>query len=154
MLLSFVFMLHVFTVFFFVVLFLFFFFFSSRRRHTRCALVTGVQTCALPICPPSALRGRITTGRRSAAARSDSSGKISRAPLVRLALSLARQRFPANRPTGFRTVGSASAAVAAGWAGTPLPDAASFRLVGAGQACLDQIGRAHGRTPVTNAQLV
>src|SRR3546814_5704852 len=26
------------------------FFFSSRRRHTRCELVTGVQTCALPIC--------------------------------------------------------------------------------------------------------
>src|SRR3546814_3831754 len=31
------------------VMFLFLFFFSSRRRHTRCALVTGVQTCALPI---------------------------------------------------------------------------------------------------------
>src|SRR3546814_7852069 len=31
-----------------LVLFLMFFF-SSRRRHTRCALVTGVQTCALPI---------------------------------------------------------------------------------------------------------
>src|SRR3546814_5517783 len=30
------------------------FVFSSRRRHTRCALVTGVQTCALPI---SLLRG-------------------------------------------------------------------------------------------------
>src|SRR3546814_10743841 len=32
-----------------------FFFVSSRRRHTRCALVTGVQTCALPICgiPPA-----------------------------------------------------------------------------------------------------
>src|SRR3546814_5012484 len=28
------------------------FFFSSRRRHTRCALVTGVQTCALPILDP------------------------------------------------------------------------------------------------------
>src|SRR3546814_6698540 len=28
-----------------------FFFFSSRRRHTSCALVTGVQTCALPISP-------------------------------------------------------------------------------------------------------
>src|SRR3546814_16149494 len=27
------------------------FFVASRRRHTRCALVTGVQTCALPICP-------------------------------------------------------------------------------------------------------
>src|SRR3546814_306800 len=33
----------------------YFFFFSSRRRHTRCALVTGVQTCALPIC----LHGRV-----------------------------------------------------------------------------------------------
>src|SRR3546814_5099075 len=31
------------------------FFFSSRRRHTRCALVTGVQTCALPICRAVAL---------------------------------------------------------------------------------------------------
>src|SRR3546814_1154767 len=30
-------------------LFVSLFFFSSRRRHTRCALVTGVQTCALPI---------------------------------------------------------------------------------------------------------
>src|SRR3546814_9044512 len=33
----------------YVVWWLFVFFFSSRRRHTRCALVTGVQTCALPI---------------------------------------------------------------------------------------------------------
>src|SRR3546814_5136182 len=33
-----------------LVLYLCYFFFSSRRRHTRCALVTGVQTCALPIC--------------------------------------------------------------------------------------------------------
>src|SRR3546814_5462547 len=39
------------SVFVFVrcVLLFVFFFFSSRRRHTRCALVTGVQTCALPI---------------------------------------------------------------------------------------------------------
>src|SRR3546814_4965152 len=37
---------------FFVVLF----FFSSRRRHTRCALVTGVQTCALPILLENAAR--------------------------------------------------------------------------------------------------
>src|SRR3546814_12279475 len=29
-------------------------FFSSSRRHTRCALVTGVQTCALPIYPAGA----------------------------------------------------------------------------------------------------
>src|SRR3546814_14636098 len=33
------------------------FFFSSRRRHTRCALVTGVQTCALPISPLIAIIG-------------------------------------------------------------------------------------------------
>src|SRR3546814_6676578 len=32
-----------------VTLYFILFFFSSRRRHTRCALVTGVQTCALPI---------------------------------------------------------------------------------------------------------
>src|SRR3546814_7689580 len=31
-------------------------FVSSRRRHTRCALVTGVQTCALPISGVNALR--------------------------------------------------------------------------------------------------
>src|SRR3546814_9315884 len=38
---------------------LFCFFFSSRRRHTRCALVTGVQTCALPIFQqPSSPRAR------------------------------------------------------------------------------------------------
>src|SRR3546814_10883767 len=37
------------------------FFFSSRRRHTRCALVTGVQTCALPIsrqCRAEGSRGK------------------------------------------------------------------------------------------------
>src|SRR3546814_9007220 len=34
-----------------------FVFFSSRRRHTSCALVTGVQTCALPISPEYAAKG-------------------------------------------------------------------------------------------------
>src|SRR3546814_3019645 len=33
------------------------FFFSSRRRHTRCALVTGVQTCALPISAKAGIQG-------------------------------------------------------------------------------------------------
>src|SRR3546814_8204477 len=33
-------------------------FFSSRRRHQRCALVTGVQTCALPISPKQGQLGR------------------------------------------------------------------------------------------------
>src|SRR3546814_3778836 len=37
-------------------------FFSSRRRHTRCALVTGVQTCALPISSQSPLKSPIKLG--------------------------------------------------------------------------------------------
>src|SRR3546814_4666462 len=41
-------LVHVVSIFLFY-FYVFFFFFSSRRRHTRCALVTGVQTCALPI---------------------------------------------------------------------------------------------------------
>src|SRR3546814_3628008 len=41
--------------------YVFYFFFSSRRRHTRCALVTGVQTCALPICErrPAGIPGQL-----------------------------------------------------------------------------------------------
>src|SRR3546814_18385816 len=39
----------------------YYFFFSSRRRHTRCALVTGVKTCALPISL-GALRASRTLG--------------------------------------------------------------------------------------------
>src|SRR3546814_2525070 len=40
------------------------FFFTSRRRHPRCPLVTGVQTCALPIwaTPPIASSARRCTG--------------------------------------------------------------------------------------------
>src|SRR3546814_9951223 len=38
-----------------------YFFFSSRRRHTRCALVTGVQTCALPIWTTAALAAALTS---------------------------------------------------------------------------------------------
>src|SRR3546814_9477287 len=44
-----------------------FFFFSSRRRHTRCALVTGVQTCALPIL----LAGACSTTRQFRASEAE-----------------------------------------------------------------------------------
>src|SRR3546814_8645149 len=53
-------MLDVLLLVFFVAVFCFgcwYFFFSSRRRHTRCALVTGVQTCALPISEFDPLTG-------------------------------------------------------------------------------------------------
>src|SRR3546814_19853444 len=46
------------------------FFFSSRRRHTRCALVTGVQTCALPIYA-TADNQATTTGMGTAGAGND-----------------------------------------------------------------------------------
>src|SRR3546814_4825350 len=39
------------------------FFFSSRRRHTRCSLVTGVQTCALPILDRDLVVARNSHGR-------------------------------------------------------------------------------------------
>src|SRR3546814_3092934 len=45
---------------------MFCFFFSSRRRHTRCALVTGVQTCALPIYPVEHLKFIADQGFRAA----------------------------------------------------------------------------------------
>src|SRR3546814_5033193 len=44
-----------------VLCFFYFFFVSSRRRHTSCALVTGVQTCALPIYTPSVVLKRLTS---------------------------------------------------------------------------------------------
>src|SRR3546814_5233470 len=63
------------------------FFFSSRRRHTRCALVTGVQTCALPICrlgedvfsPAVTLRQAPHLQRASGSAHHDSEGVATQA---------------------------------------------------------------------------
>src|SRR3546814_10499688 len=40
-------------------------FFSSRRRHTRCALVTGVQTCALPISRTFPVSGKFSKAQRA-----------------------------------------------------------------------------------------
>src|SRR3546814_15688194 len=40
------------------------FLFSSRRRHTKCALVTGVQTCALPILAAVAEEGEVVVGQQ------------------------------------------------------------------------------------------
>src|SRR3546814_4607857 len=47
------------------------FFFSSRRRHTRCELVTVVQTCALPIWDLQIVNGGQTTGSIFRASRKD-----------------------------------------------------------------------------------
>src|SRR3546814_11495150 len=75
-------------------------FFSSRRRHTRCALVTGVQTCALPIYSrrvTGAYRFRIRPGDSTATeikARlyfRDSVGKLGIAPLTSMFLYASNQ---------------------------------------------------------------
>src|SRR3546814_12951965 len=52
---------------------------SSRRRHTRCALVTGVQTCALPICAGLAARGLFS---RCTAVLSGYLGEAATGPVV------------------------------------------------------------------------
>src|SRR3546814_2355750 len=51
-----------------------FFFFSSRRRHTRCALVTRVQTCALPIYGDAGIARRLV--RRHVAAHPAGEGAV------------------------------------------------------------------------------
>src|SRR3546814_21154546 len=66
-----------------------FFFFSSRRRHTRCALVTGVQTCALPISRKSS---RLKPLLRGNACRDTGSGVVP--PAQQKAATIAGRRLP------------------------------------------------------------
>src|SRR3546814_1011275 len=54
-----------------------FFFLSSRRRHTRCALVTGVQTCALPIYTMATMATIHATRRERTAATNLSRSQLS-----------------------------------------------------------------------------
>src|SRR3546814_10466855 len=56
-----------------------FLFFSSRRRHTRCALVTGVQTCALPISTTRTGTARSARHERAASASPRCAGRDSSA---------------------------------------------------------------------------
>src|SRR3546814_18984560 len=83
------------------------FFFSSRRRHTRCALVTGVQTCALPISLPP---------RRDRAARPRAVGhEPGPAPADRRDRGFCRRRDPrVGKPARFATIGGRSAGAGGG----------------------------------------
>src|SRR3546814_6431456 len=66
------------------------FFFSSRRRHTRCALVTGVQTCALPI-----------SGVREGRNATSKAGDVSQAAAVsdsRASLRMGMEHYPGTGP--------------------------------------------------------
>src|SRR3546814_9034799 len=112
-----------------------FFFFSSRRRHTRCALVTGVQTCALPIS-------------------AEKDGRADR-PTACRPHRLWTSRPLAPRPGMCRSSGVFQARLPL--APPPLRHSARFRPEGCSPLSAteaDQIGRAHVGTPVTNAHLV
>src|SRR3546814_1184451 len=84
------------------------FFFSSIRRHTRCALVTGVQTCALPI----SARRLARAGARSGIAPGIVVG-IGAGPLARRVRdytpALPDYRIPAGKPAAGLKTGGASA---------------------------------------------
>src|SRR3546814_2319847 len=74
-----------------------FFFFSSRRRHTRCALVTGVQTCALPIwiAGVSGILARGTAIAEGSMARTSAWGFLVGLPLGAMAIRLGTDWEPA-----------------------------------------------------------
>src|SRR3546814_9028070 len=60
------------------------FFFSSRRRHTRCALVTGVQTCALPILADAKFAAELADDTADHADLLDRDQDVTLGPLDRL----------------------------------------------------------------------
>src|SRR3546814_15230526 len=85
-------------------------FFSSRRRHTRCALVTGVQTCALPISTKLSCsrpkRERPTIRRRASHGRRPGSSSPKppsrRSPIRRMFSAPSRQTSPRSEQRFFR----------------------------------------------------
>src|SRR3546814_3172326 len=77
------------------------FFFSSRRRHTRCALVTGVQTCALPISFRHAAWLRHNRQDRNCHAEGRYNPRRIRSPVCRHKAGAQWREFPARQSRGF-----------------------------------------------------
>src|SRR3546814_10729787 len=123
----------------------YFFLFSSRRRHTRCALVTGVQTCALPISHLDEVLEQpllAQDGGDGGVAGQGAGGEA---------------RHP--RRAEQQVLGNAGVVVVA--VGLEVHDEVLMTAVvqaihqrGTGAQNAFEIGRAHVCTPVTNAQLV
>src|SRR3546814_1391757 len=116
---------------------------SSRRRHTRCALVTGVQTCALPIYPDLlAYVGLSYTFRQipSGGALTNLKIRIGRAVMTELEAAAIREADP-------KTARSYMA-LAAGEAMETLNQQRPDPIA----AQLEEIGSAPDRTPDTTAQ--
>src|SRR3546814_15051016 len=125
-----------------------YFFFSSRRRHTRCALVTGVQTCALPILDGTPLRliqSQQTTRTEQITNELQASGKLFDSKLNWIVGGF----YLDDRPTGIN--GQALAVLSPGTA-PPAVTAMAYRHTKSeavyGQIGDDQLGRASCRERV------
>src|SRR3546814_9578219 len=117
------------------------FFFSSRRRHTRCALVTGLQTCALPIW--SRARGRIHDPAPPVSLRAQlAAGVKVRSRRVVIGLNWTLVEGPAG-------LGLAHTPARGTEGRLPLPEPGCY--AGRALADLAAIGRTLLLTPVTNA---
>src|SRR3546814_3830163 len=130
------------------------FFFSSRRRHTSCALVTGVQTCALPIFSRILFGDSITSLSPLQAVQLASSLNALRggggglSPLGTLQSATGIDRLRILGPDDTQGRGTALAA------GQYISDDIYIEVITdargytATQLEISQIGRAHVRTPV------
>src|SRR3546814_18102309 len=87
------------------------FFFSSRRRHTRCALVTGVQTCALPISDIFGLYAHDVLGYDEVAAARIGALTFWARPIAALCAGFLADRYTATRSLvfGFVLLGAGAA---------------------------------------------
>src|SRR3546814_5634964 len=117
------------------------FFFSSRRRHTICALVTGVQTCALPI---SSIPARAAAPRTPGCSMTEGGGDA-----VARGIQPLLDR-PPHRTRGFHRPADRGGASVRPPAVHRNAERLDQRNAGLGL----EIGRAHVGTPVTHAHLV
>src|SRR3546814_14624657 len=131
------------------------FFFASRRRHTRCALVTGVQTCALPIWPHVSrhilVQQILAAGERRTINAKLPAGEFRLRTLEPGGEAIHRHDggpFPTIIATAIETPGFSIGTGNAGAAGTITFDKPSGRLltfVNETRALRRQLGRAGGR---------
>src|SRR3546814_6498647 len=111
-----------------------FVFFSSRRRHTSCALVTGVQTCALPIS------GAEVRGVGAGVEQARAGGPW---PTVVAACARRLPRLVFRRGHGVSSDSGNGAAARARTARAAMPGACPAARAKTATAAAKQIGRAH-----------
>src|SRR3546814_5279405 len=118
------------------------FFFSSIRRHTRCALVTGVQTCALPILPGGGFVGGLIMA----------TAIILQYMVGGVVWIEARPRIHPQYWIAMGLLAAGTAAMSVWWAAKPFLAANSLDLIL--PLVGHEIGSAHVCTPGTHAHLL